>query len=139
MRLREVELFGIALQSAVEELGIKINLASLEWATFLERIKSREFDACNLAWVPPLESDPEQLWHSKWGARDKKSSNNSGVMDPKIDAMIEGIQAEIDRETRMALWASVCERLRASASVCAHLRASASVCKRLRASASGDC
>ncbi|MDA8592430.1 ABC transporter substrate-binding protein [Planctomycetota bacterium] len=98
------KLFGIALQSAVEELGIKINLASLEWATFLERIKSREFDACNLAWVPPLESDPEQLWHSKWGARDKKSSNNSGVMDPKVDAMIEGIQAEIDREARMALW-----------------------------------
>ena len=25
-------------------------------------------------------------------------------MDPKIDAMIEGIQAEIDREARMALW-----------------------------------
>jgi peptide/nickel transport system substrate-binding protein len=98
------KLFGIALQSAVEDLGIKINLASLEWATFLERIKSREFDACNLAWVPPLESDPEQLWHSKWGARDKKSSNNSGVMDPKVDAMIEGIQAEIDRETRMGLW-----------------------------------
>ena len=43
------KLFGIALQSAVEDLGIKINLASLEWATFLERIKSREFDACNLA------------------------------------------------------------------------------------------
>ena len=30
------KLFGIALRSAVEELGIKINLASLEWATFLE-------------------------------------------------------------------------------------------------------
>ena len=98
------KIFGIALQSAVEDLGIKINLASLEWATFLERIKSREFDACNLAWVPPLESDPEQLWHSKWGARDKKSSNNAGVMDPKVDAMIEGIQAEVDRETRMGLW-----------------------------------
>ena len=98
------KIFGIALQSAVEDLGIKINLASLEWATFLERIKSREFDACNLAWVPPLESDPEQLWHSKWGARDKKSSNHAGVMDPNVDAMIEAIQAEVDREARMGLW-----------------------------------
>ncbi|MEM6675748.1 MAG: ABC transporter substrate-binding protein [Planctomycetota bacterium] len=98
------KIFGRALQSAVEDLGIKINLASLEWATFLERIKSREFDGCNLAWVPPLESDPEQLWHSKWGAKDLKSSNHVGVQDENVDRMIGQIQEEVDVDARMALW-----------------------------------
>ena len=89
------KIFGRTLQSSLEELGIKLNLATLEWATFLQRIKSREFDSCNLAWIPPLESDPEQLWHSKWGVRDIQSSNNSGMQDPKVDALIAKISPDM--------------------------------------------
>jgi len=98
------KLMGRALQDACKELGIKITLETMEWATFLERMKSRDFDAVNLAWIPELESDPEQLWHSKWGEYDKKSSNNSGLQDEEIDGLIEAIQTEVDREKRKALW-----------------------------------
>ncbi len=96
--------FGLALQAALAELEIKINIVQMEWATFLEKLKSRQFDMSNLAWVPPLESDPEQLWHSKWGAYDKESSNNSGVMDPKVDELIERGQRELDFDKRMQIW-----------------------------------
>ena len=96
---------GRTLQDSVKPLGIKINLASLEWATFLQRMKQREFDAVNLGWVPTLESDPEQLWHSNQGKKDKlNTSNNAGVVDPEVDRMINGIQREVNREARMALW-----------------------------------
>ena len=97
------KILGRTIQDSVKPLGIKINLASLEWATFLERMKQREFDAVNLAWVPPLESDPEQLWHSKWGEK-LNTSNNAGVMDPEVDRMILEIKREVDREKRMELW-----------------------------------
>ncbi|MEZ6017933.1 MAG: ABC transporter substrate-binding protein [Planctomycetota bacterium] len=96
--------FGTKLQESLKSIGIELRLTTLEWATFLERLKSRDFDGCNLAWIPPLESDPEQLWHSRLGARDVRSSNNSGVQDPKVDAMIAGIQAETDTAKRMKLW-----------------------------------
>ena len=77
----------------------------MEWATFLERLKKREFDGCNLAWIPELESDPEQLWHSKWGEYDRQSSNNCGLMDPEVDALILAIQEEVDDAARKTLWA----------------------------------
>ncbi len=99
------KILGRTIQDSVKELGIKVNLASLEWATFLERMKQREFDAVNLAWVPPLESDPEQLWHSKWGLKEVlNSSNNAGVVDENVDRMIAGIQREVNRDARMELW-----------------------------------
>ena len=98
------KIFGRALQQAVEPLGIQVRLETMEWATFVERLKSRKFQGASLAWLPDLESDPEQLWHSKWGAPDKPSSNYSGLMDPEVDALIEAIQSEVDRSKRVELW-----------------------------------
>lgn len=95
---------GQKMQEAYKNLGIELTMTPYEWATFLERMLERNFDAVNLAWVPPLESDPEQLWHSKWGAKDKKSSNMCGVMDPEIDALIEAGQRELDLEKRSKIW-----------------------------------
>ncbi|MDA1267309.1 MAG: ABC transporter substrate-binding protein, partial [Planctomycetota bacterium] len=95
---------GLAIQDALSELNIKINIVQMEWATFLEKLKTRQFDLANLAWVPELESDPEQLWHSKWGEYDKESSNNSGVMDPKVDELIARGQRELDFEARQKIW-----------------------------------
>jgi peptide/nickel transport system substrate-binding protein len=96
--------FGLKLQESLEPLGIKIVMRNFEWSSFLERMLERNFDAVNLAWVPPLESDPEQLWHSRWGAPDKKSSNMCGVMDPHVDALIERGQIELDDAKRFAIW-----------------------------------
>lgn len=96
--------FGLALQESLAELEIELKLEQLEWATFLDRIKKREFDACNLAWVPDLESDPEQVWHSKWGAPDVQGSNNSAVMDPFVDALIAKGQTELDHGKRQEIW-----------------------------------
>jgi peptide/nickel transport system substrate-binding protein len=98
------ENLGQKMQESFAEVGVKLNLAQYEWATFLDRLKSRDFDGCNLAWVSPLESDPEQLWHSKWGRPDARGSNNSGVMEPVLDKMIRAIQREIDVDKRMEIW-----------------------------------
>jgi hypothetical protein len=39
--------------------------------------------------LPPLEPDPEQLWHSRWGKPGVKSQNLSGLQDAQVDALIE--------------------------------------------------
>jgi peptide/nickel transport system substrate-binding protein len=95
---------GLKIQESLAELEINVSLEPIEWATFLDRMKKRDFDACNLAWVPDLESDPEQLWHSKWGARDAEGSNSSGVCDPYIDELIAQGQRELDFEKRQLIW-----------------------------------
>jgi peptide/nickel transport system substrate-binding protein len=98
------ETFGLKLQESYEPLGIKVVMRNFEWSTFLERMLERNFDAVNLAWVPPLESDPEQLWHSRWGDPSKKSSNMCGIQDAYIDGLIEKGQVELDPAKRAALW-----------------------------------
>ena len=96
--------FGLKYQEALANIGIKMNMANLEWATFLDRVLERKFDAINLAWVPDIESDPEQLWHSKWAKPGDKTSNHCALADDKTDQLIEAIQRELDRDERMKLW-----------------------------------
>ncbi|MDF1838090.1 MAG: ABC transporter substrate-binding protein [Planctomycetota bacterium] len=101
----------LKLQESLAELEIDVQLEPIEWASFLERINKRDYDGCNLAWLPGLEDDPEQLWHSKWGAKGVEGSNHSGVMDPYIDDLIAKGQVELDFEKRMALWNKLHEHL----------------------------
>ncbi len=96
--------FGLQYQESLARLGIKMNLRHLEWATFLDRLLDREYDAAHLGWAMPLESDPEQLWHSRWGQPERRSSNHPGVMDPHVDELIERGQKELDPEKRAAVW-----------------------------------
>ncbi|MDE0895037.1 MAG: ABC transporter substrate-binding protein [Planctomycetota bacterium] len=98
------ETLGQKMQESFAEIGIKLTITQYEWATFLERFKARDFYGANLAWVANLESDPEQLWHSKWGERDARGSNNSGVMEPELDKMIRAIQRETDFAKRQVIW-----------------------------------
>lgn len=98
------ENLGQKMQESFAQIGIKLSIVQYEWATFLERFKARDFDGANLAWVANLESDPEQLWHSKWGQREARGSNNSGVMEPELDKMIRAIQRETDFAKRQVIW-----------------------------------
>jgi len=95
---------GLVMQEQFAEVGVKVNIVQYEWATFLERFKSRDFDGANLAWVPDLESDPEPLWHSKWGDPEKRGSNSSAVREPVLDALIAKGQIELDFEERQKIW-----------------------------------
>jgi ABC-type transport system substrate-binding protein len=103
------ETFGLKYMEALGRLGIKLKMQSFEWATFLENMLNREFDCINLAWVPPLESDPEQLWHSRWDK--KQTSNNAGVNDPEVDRLIDAIQIELDAEKRAELMKALHRRI----------------------------
>jgi ABC-type transport system substrate-binding protein len=98
---------GLVMQENFAQVGVKLEFAALEWATFLDRMRKRDFDGINLAWVPPLESDPEQVWHSKWGRPEVESSNNSGIMEPELDALIEAGQRELDFERRQEIWREI--------------------------------
>jgi ABC-type transport system substrate-binding protein len=52
--------------------------------------------------VLAFESDPEQLWHSRWA--EGSSSNRAGLADPKVDALIEAIGVELDDARRAELF-----------------------------------
>ena len=96
--------WALLLQEDLAEVGVRMEIRSLEWATFRERVVERDFDAAYLAWSLDLENDPEQVWHSRWGEPGRKSSNHAAFRDAESDALIEAIQVELDRGRRMELW-----------------------------------
>ena len=95
--------FGLKYQEELGRIGIKLSILQYDWATFVNKLQDRDFDACNLAWVPTIESDPEQIWHSRWGQPGVRSSNFSGVRDSYIDELIEKGQRELDNDERLSL------------------------------------
>ncbi|MGQ0553693.1 MAG: ABC transporter substrate-binding protein [Planctomycetota bacterium] len=96
--------FGQKLQEGYAQIGVKLTISQLEWASFIERLNERDFDSCNLAWILPApESDPKQIWHSSEAAR-KRSSNRGGFADAQVDAYIDALRLELDTPKRLELW-----------------------------------
>ena len=97
------EKFLQKMQESYRRIGVKVEIKPYEWATFLEHLLDRDFDAANLAWtLPDPESDPEQIWHSKHA--ETRSSNHAGMVDPIVDELIERGQKELDPDKRYAIW-----------------------------------
>ena len=96
-------MFGQALKENLEKVGVRMSIVTREWAAFSELLHSKEFDVCSLAWVIPIESDPQQLWHSSQAPADKRTSNYVGFADDEADRLIGEIQRELDDDKRNAL------------------------------------
>ncbi len=84
----------------LQKAGVSCKVAKMEWAAFIGRFEDKKFDAITLAWASDVESDPHQLWHSKWADPNKPSSNTTSFSDPRADALIEAIQECLDPAVR---------------------------------------
>jgi peptide/nickel transport system substrate-binding protein len=102
---------GLRFQENLRKIGVDLRLREFEWATFKQRYLDREFDAANLAWVPDLENDPEQAYHSRWAEPGLRSSNLSGLRDEQVDELIERGQREMDPARRAAIWRELHARI----------------------------
>ncbi len=85
---------------ACKKVGVVLKPAEMEWAAFIERFEGKKFDSITLQWAMDPESDPHQLWHSKWAAEGMKSSNTTSFADPRADALIVAIQSCLDPKER---------------------------------------
>jgi peptide/nickel transport system substrate-binding protein len=84
----------------LKRVGVKMEVSRAEWAAFVKRFEDKKFDVITLAWASDPESDPHQLWHSKWADPSKPSSNAGSFADPRADALIEAIQTCLDPRER---------------------------------------
>jgi peptide/nickel transport system substrate-binding protein len=104
--------FGPKLQEDLGKIGIRVRIQTLDRAAIGARRQARDFDAYALGWAPPLESDPEALWHSRLGAADAQSGSNFvGLQDAEVDRLIERGQKELDPAKRAATWKELHRRL----------------------------
>jgi len=99
----EMDQFATVYQEELKRAGIDMQIRPLEWATFSERLDSRNFDAAPLAWSNPgvIDADPYQIWHS---SQAEKGSNFVGFSNPEVDKIIEQARLEFDRAKRIQMY-----------------------------------
>ena len=88
------------IQRNLKQAGIQMSVREFEWASFIEKLRSKDFDACRLGWAQPLESDPYQIWHGSQAGADKRGSNHVSFSDPLADELIEMLRLTLDEEKR---------------------------------------
>jgi len=94
---------GLAIQDAVKRVGIDMQVNSLEWSVFLQRLKEHKVDMWYGAWVfDPRPSDPKQIWHSD--SYTSGGSNYTGFGNPASDDLIKKIRGELDPGKRAQLY-----------------------------------
>lgn len=103
--------FAAKLQEDLRSIGIAVRYTALDSKAVDERKKQRDFDGVALAWAVGIETDPEQVWHSRWAAPDAKGANFAGFADAEADRLIEAGQKELDFERRIALWRALHARI----------------------------
>jgi len=88
------------IQKSFKQAGIQMEIRRLEWASFIDKIKSKDFDVCNLGWATDPESDPFQIWHGSQAGADKRGSNHVSFSNTQADALIELLRVTLDDEER---------------------------------------
>ena len=90
------------IKEDMAKAGIVMQIQSVEWAVYIEKLNNRSFEACSLGWGMSYESDPYQLWHSSQ-ADVKKSSNHISFRNKQADKIIEELRVCFDRKRRIEL------------------------------------
>ena len=90
------------MKENLRKLGIDMTVRELEWATFIENINDRKFDAYNMGWGTGVESDPYQIWHTSQSAN--RGSNIVGFGDAETDRIIEESRITLDNTARRKLF-----------------------------------
>lgn len=101
--IREYEQLATVYQEELKRAGIEMAIRPLEWATFSDRLHTRNFDAAPLSWGTPdvINSDPYQIWHS---SQIDKGSNYGKFISEEADKIIEAGRLEFDREKRIRMY-----------------------------------
>ncbi len=92
----------ILLKAACEKVGIELEILPMEWASYLDKHKKKEFDLFVAGWVQsPSESDPSQIWHTK---NYVDGSNYVGFGTPESDKLLDELRMTVDDSTRFQMY-----------------------------------
>jgi peptide/nickel transport system substrate-binding protein len=98
-QLREDTL--VMIQDDLRKVGIAVTPQVREWSVFLDAIKSKDFDACHLAWQTDFLFDPYNIFHSE-AIEGKYNFTSYGR--PDVDRLITEATLAPNPETALPIW-----------------------------------
>lgn len=95
---------ALTVQYELQDIGIDCQVRELDWSIFLQKIKSKEYDAMVLGWTGSLRFAPDayQIWHSSQGV--DNGSNHISFINEEVDQILEDYRREFDMDKRIVLY-----------------------------------
>ncbi|MCA1742785.1 MAG: peptide-binding protein [Desulfovibrionales bacterium] len=98
------------LQYRLAQVGIKVHIRTVEWATFIkEFVNKGRFDAVLLAWNTPQDPDMYNVWHSSQTV--ENGLNFIGYRNDRVDELLEKGRRSFDRDERKKAYDEIQEIL----------------------------
>jgi peptide/nickel transport system substrate-binding protein len=93
------------VQSYLSRIGVKVDVRTMEFGTFIERVLDGDYDACVLELRIHSKLDLTDQWHSS--AAGRNGYNVSFYSNPEVDRLIEQARECLDPEEARKLWSRV--------------------------------
>jgi len=98
----DAERIALIFRQSLQNLGIEMNIRTLEWTVFLKQLESHKFDAVMLSWTSSLDEDPYQIWHSS--QTHGKGSNFIGYKNARVDELLEKARVTLNTDERNKMY-----------------------------------
>jgi len=100
---KQREMTAVLIQRRLKEIGIKVTIRVIEWASFVNRfIKTGNFDVVVLGWSLSLDPDQFNIWHSS--QQGPGQFNFVGYENKKVDMLLEEGRRELDLDKREKIY-----------------------------------
>ncbi len=97
---------GVILQQRLKEIGIQVELRTVEWAAFIkEFVDKGRFDAIILGWNILQDPDIYSVWHSSQAV--ERGLNFTRYMNPELDDLLERGRRLVVQEKRKPIYDKV--------------------------------
>lgn len=96
------QLMAEIVQSQLTEAGFKVEIESMEWATFLDATRAGDYDITFLSWAN-VTGDGSELFYPNFHSDNLDSSNRSHYSNPEFDKIVNASRTTIDSDERLEL------------------------------------
>ena len=93
---------AVILQAALRDIGIRMEVSTMEGASFFDRVLQGNFEAAFFSWVNEPDPDPFSLFHSSQVA--PTGLNVGGYVSTEADRLSQQARVEFDPTRRAALY-----------------------------------
>jgi peptide/nickel transport system substrate-binding protein len=93
------------VESYLRRIGVEANIRTMEFGTFIGKVRAGDYDACVLQLKMGTKPDITNTWHSS--SVPPNGTNVSFYRNAEVDSLIEQARATIDPEVARPLWSRV--------------------------------
>ncbi len=90
------------VQAQLTEAGFKVEIESMEWATFLDTARAGEYDLTFLSWSN-VTGDGSELFYPNFHSDNVGNSNRAQYSNPEFDEVVMKSRTTVDQEERAQL------------------------------------